>query len=298
MTTKKNTYFQTGELEELLKNLEKLKPNTEHPNAYDLFIAQCRDKIYPEGTITEKHHIKPKHSGGTNEPSNLINLSIKDHITAHWLLWQLFNSKKDEKAYTFRVSTSEERTICNRQIQIERLKEWKEQKKGFWDPDFQSEQGKKGGSKGGSAGTNKQFEARQQVGKKYGPITGKQNQSSKLKEFLTKYSIWEFKGCKTVGGEYQSKGKKNQLCPPDMTEENFKVLVNPKETFYLIAETLYLFAPGSIVLKQVATMHKLIDNQKRIYGWSLVKTLTRSEVEMGALTELPFDFFIEDTIPE
>jgi hypothetical protein len=298
MTTKKNTYFQTGELEELLKNLEKLKPNTEHTNAYDLFIAQCRDKIYPEGTITEKHHIKPKHSGGTNEPSNLINLSIKDHITAHWLLWQLFNSKKDEKAYIFRVSTPEERVLYNREEQSKRLKEWKEKGKGFWNSKFQSEQGKKGGSKGGSAGTDEQFKARQQVGKKYGPITGKQNQSPELKEFLTKYSIWEFKGCKTVEGRYQSKGKKGQSCPPDMTEENFKVLVEPKETFYLTTETLNLFAPGSIEPKNVATMYKLIDSQKRIYGWSLIKTLTRSEVEAGALTELPFDFFIEDTIPE
>ncbi len=88
-----------------------------------------------------------------------------------------------------------------------------------------------------------------------------------------------------------------------MTEEKFKVLVEPKETFKLIAETLYLFAPGSIELKSVASMHKLIDEkqkqkQKRIYGWTLVKTLTRSEVEAGALNELTFEFFTEDTIPE
>ena len=84
-----------------------------------------------------------------------------------------------------------------------------------------------------------------------------------------------------------------------MTEEKFKVLVEPKETFKLIAETLYLFAPGSIPRRpSVASMHKLIDTQKRIYGWTLVKTLTRSEVEAGALSELPFDFFTEDTIPE
>jgi len=298
MTTKKNTYFQTGELEELLKNLQKLKPDTEYTNEYDLFIGQCRDKIYPEGTITEKHHINPKHNGGTDEPSNLIELSVKDHIIAHWLRWQVFNSKKDEIAYTFRVSTSEERMRYGKKLQSDRFKEWKEQKKGFWNPGFQSEQGKKGGSKGGSAGTDAQFEARQQVGQKYGPIVGKGNQSQKLKEFLAEYSIWEFNGCKTVEGRYQSKGKKGQSCPPDTTEENFKVLVEPKETFYLIAETLDLFAPGSIVLNQVATMYKLIDKPKRIFGWSLVKTLTRSEVEAGALTELPFDFFTEDFIPE
>ena len=184
MTTQINSYFEIGELEELLKGLKKLRPNTAYTNEYDLFIAQCRDKNSPEGTITEKHHIQPKHNGGTNDPSNLIVLSVKDHIIAHWLLWQLFNSKKDEKAYTFRVSTSEERMLSNKETQNERLNEWKAQKKGFWNPGFQSEQGKKGGPKGGSAGTDKQFKSRQQIGKKYGPIIGKQNQSANLKEFV------------------------------------------------------------------------------------------------------------------
>lgn len=140
MTTQKNCYFETGEF---FKNLQNLRPNTAYTNEYDLFIAQCRDKNYPEGTMTENHHIRPKHNGGTNDPSNLIVLSVKDHIIAHWLLWQLFNSKNDEKDYIFRVSTSEDRMLYNKKFQSERLKELQEQKKGFWDPDFQSEQGKK-----------------------------------------------------------------------------------------------------------------------------------------------------------
>lgn len=29
------------------------------------------------------HHIIPKHMGGSNEPSNLVELSIDDHAEAH-----------------------------------------------------------------------------------------------------------------------------------------------------------------------------------------------------------------------
>ena len=58
--------------------------------------------------------------------------------------------------------------LYNKDTQSQRLKEWQAQKKGFWDRKFQSEQGKKGGPKGGSAGTDQQFSSRQQIGKKYG----------------------------------------------------------------------------------------------------------------------------------
>jgi hypothetical protein len=34
------------------------------------------------------HHIVPKHIGGTNEPSNLVRLSVKEHAEVHKLLWE------------------------------------------------------------------------------------------------------------------------------------------------------------------------------------------------------------------
>ena len=36
--------------------------------------------------VTHSHHILPKHAGGTDDPSNLVELSIQDHAEAHkWL---------------------------------------------------------------------------------------------------------------------------------------------------------------------------------------------------------------------
>jgi hypothetical protein len=38
--------------------------------------------------MKHKHHIIPKHMGGTDEPTNIIELSISDHAEAHRLLWE------------------------------------------------------------------------------------------------------------------------------------------------------------------------------------------------------------------
>ena len=40
------------------------------------------------------HHIIPKHAGGSNDPSNLIELSIKDHSDAHRLLYEKYGKKE------------------------------------------------------------------------------------------------------------------------------------------------------------------------------------------------------------
>ena len=38
--------------------------------------------------IKHKHHIIPKHAGGSNDPSNLIELTPEEHAEAHKLLWE------------------------------------------------------------------------------------------------------------------------------------------------------------------------------------------------------------------
>lgn len=42
-----------------------------------------------EEECTEVHHILPRWLGGTNEPSNLVRLSIKEHYVAHLCLWKI-----------------------------------------------------------------------------------------------------------------------------------------------------------------------------------------------------------------
>jgi hypothetical protein len=305
----KNSYFQTGELAALLtemKNKAKEKAAIEGSlgdssfSAYDFFIQLCQSKTYAEGTILERHHILPKHAGGDNGESNIILLSVKDHITAHWLRWQVLNSINDKTAYIFRVGTSEEK----REVQLQRIKEnvagYKRDGKYMFDSAWQRAQGLKGGSKGGSAGTKAQWEARAKVGREFGRQTGKGNQSPETINFLATYSMWEFIGFIRPNGAYVSAGKATE---EDRERESsriiFNVFLSPKETMKEIADTLSLFAPGSINFLTVASLYKVIQfRDKRIFGWKCIKTLTRSEVEAGALSELSIDFFTEDAIPE
>ncbi len=37
----------------------------------------------------EEHHIIPRSFGGTNDKSNLVNLTLREHFVAHLLLWQM-----------------------------------------------------------------------------------------------------------------------------------------------------------------------------------------------------------------
>ena len=45
------------------------------------------------------HHIIPKHMGGTDDPSNLIELSVEEHAAAHWKLYEEHGNELDKIAY-------------------------------------------------------------------------------------------------------------------------------------------------------------------------------------------------------
>lgn len=55
------------------------------PGTYQKYIDYLRTK--PVTGVTEKHHIIPKHMQGSNDPSNLIQISVRDHILEHLLLY-------------------------------------------------------------------------------------------------------------------------------------------------------------------------------------------------------------------
>jgi hypothetical protein len=45
------------------------------------------------------HHIIPKHMGGTDDPSNLIELSVEEHAEAHKKLYEEHGNEYDRIAY-------------------------------------------------------------------------------------------------------------------------------------------------------------------------------------------------------
>lgn len=50
-------------------------------------------------TIYHKHHIIPRHAGGTDDASNIIILSVEEHAQAHKNLWEKHGRPEDELAW-------------------------------------------------------------------------------------------------------------------------------------------------------------------------------------------------------
>lgn len=50
-------------------------------------------------SMKHKHHIIPKHAGGTDEASNLIELTVEEHAEAHRILYEQYGRIQDKVAY-------------------------------------------------------------------------------------------------------------------------------------------------------------------------------------------------------
>lgn len=49
--------------------------------------------------MTHKHHIIPKHMGGSDDPDNLISLSVENHAQAHKELFEKYGKLEDKLAW-------------------------------------------------------------------------------------------------------------------------------------------------------------------------------------------------------
>ena len=62
--------------------------------------AQAKIRKKGKGEYFEKHHIIPKCQGGTNNPSNLVLLTAREHYICHKLL-QMANPKDRNLAFAY-----------------------------------------------------------------------------------------------------------------------------------------------------------------------------------------------------
>lgn len=67
-------------------------------------------------TIYHSHHIVPRHAGGTDDPSNLIKLTIPGHAFAHWCLWMKFGQLEDKVAWLGLDGRIEEMEVAWREL--------------------------------------------------------------------------------------------------------------------------------------------------------------------------------------
>ena len=71
---------------------------------YDLVLSA---KLYPkESDYYENHHIKPRSMGGSDDESNLVKFTGRQHYIAHWLLYKIYKNKQMAAAWNRMCSKS------------------------------------------------------------------------------------------------------------------------------------------------------------------------------------------------
>ena len=63
--------------------------NLKYSKWYDSLINKALQRSLPLTMYTEQHHIVPRSFGGSDDISNLVKLTAREHYVAHLLLWKI-----------------------------------------------------------------------------------------------------------------------------------------------------------------------------------------------------------------
>jgi len=79
---------------------------------YDSIINKAR--ATPFSGYTETHHIIPRSLGGSNDSTNLVELSARQHFVCHWLLTKIYTGQDRGKMINALVMMQSENTYQQR----------------------------------------------------------------------------------------------------------------------------------------------------------------------------------------
>ena len=78
------------------------------------------------------HHIVPRHMGGTDDPSNLIELTVEEHAEAHRKLWEEHGNEFDLVAYR---TLSGQISKAEAWLEVRYSEEWSKRARAAWTPE-------------------------------------------------------------------------------------------------------------------------------------------------------------------
>lgn len=93
---------------------------------YDSIISNAATRELSECVPVEKHHIIPKSLGGSNNKSNIAELTMREHFVCHWLLSKCIESDYDRRRMLHALGKflqngpGQNRTLTSRQYQVAR----------------------------------------------------------------------------------------------------------------------------------------------------------------------------------
>lgn len=65
----------------------------DYKKIHDEIIANAIARDFVDGYF-ERHHVIPKSMGGTDNKSNIVNLTAREHYLIHWLLFKIHRNKE------------------------------------------------------------------------------------------------------------------------------------------------------------------------------------------------------------
>lgn len=89
------------------------------------YLQLIREPV-PEGSQTEVHHIQPRALGGTNSFTNLVRLSVYQHIIVHIYLAKALPCKETLLPITWMSRKSVKKLTDLEKISLEQIQEWTE----------------------------------------------------------------------------------------------------------------------------------------------------------------------------
>ena len=75
--------------------------------------------------MKHKHHIIPKHAGGTDDPSNIVELTVEEHAEAHRLLYEEHGKIQDKLAWLGLTGVMQGKDIIEEILRQPKSEEWK-----------------------------------------------------------------------------------------------------------------------------------------------------------------------------
>jgi hypothetical protein len=117
--------------------------NKYHQTYFNI-ISKAQNRELPNTIKKEIHHILPRSLGGTDDPSNLVALTLKEHWICHRLLVKFLVDKKHiRKMYNalFMMAVKDYRTVNGRTYQHikENIQPWNKGMTGLYHPPLPEE---------------------------------------------------------------------------------------------------------------------------------------------------------------
>ena len=112
-----------------------------------MIINSCRKRTIMN--IKHKHHITPRHMGGSNDKENLIEVTVERHAMFHYCNWKLWGKEEDRiawKSLSGQITLSEAKyeavklgakktgqVMKNKMKDIKTKEQWSNMIRGFWE---------------------------------------------------------------------------------------------------------------------------------------------------------------------